>query len=131
MSQKYVADGHDPIDQEISDASRNIYRFEIQCKYHKIYSFSQEAAGSGNHSINKYENLLNPVTCIGIVSNYYKKVIGKGNRYTLSEAVHIIQSKNFNSQKEKRLINAIKYVSQYRILAKASFQAGELIALSY
>lgn len=129
-SQEYVAKGHEPIDQEILDASRNIYRFEVQCKYHKIYSFSQEAARSGNHSINKYENLLNPVTCIEIVSNYYKKVIGKGDWYTLSEAIRIIQSKSFNSQKEKRLINAIKYVSQCRSLAKAkaSCQDKELIA---
>lgn len=129
-SQEYVAKGHEPIDQEILDAARNIYRFEVQCKYHKIYSFSQEAARSGNHSVNKHEALLNPVTCIGIVSNYYKKVIGKGDWYTLSESIHIIQSKNFNSQKEKRFIDAIKYVSQCRSLAKAkaSFQAGEMIA---
>lgn len=129
-SQEYVAKGHEPIDQEILDASRNIYRFEVQCKYHKIYSFSQEAAKSGNHSVNKYENILNPVTCIGIVSSYYKKVIGKGDWYTLSEAIRIIQSKNFYSQKEKRFIAAIKYVSQCRSLAKAkvSFQAGEPLA---
>lgn len=129
-SQKIIAKGHDPIDQEILDASRNIYRFEVQCKYHKIYTFSQEAARSGNHSINKYENLLNPVSCIGIVSSYYKRVIGKGDWYTLPEAIHIIQSKNFNSQKEKRLITALKYVSQCRSLAKAksSCQEDELFA---
>lgn len=129
-SQEYVAKGHDPIDQEILDAARNIYRFEVQCKYHKIYSFSQEAAKSGDHNLNKYENLLNPVTCIDIVSSYYKRVIGKGDWYTLPEAIHIIQSKNFNSQKEKRLITALKYVSQCRSLAKAkvSFQAGEPLA---
>ena len=94
------------------------------------YSFSQEAAKSGNHSVNKYENILNPVTCIRIVSSYYKKVIGKGDWYTLSEAIRIIQSKNFYSQKEKRFIAAIKYVSQCRSLAKAkvSFQAGEPLA---
>ncbi len=129
-SQEYVAKGHEPIDQEILDASRNIYRFEVQCKYHKIYTFSQEAARSGNQSINKYENLLNPVSCIEIVSSYYKKTIGKGDWYALPEAVRLIKSKNFNCQKEQRLIQALKYVSHCRSLAKAkaSFQSGELLA---
>ena len=118
-SQKNVDKGFDPIDPEILEASRNIYRFEVQCKYHKIYSLSQKAEKTENHTFNKYKSLLNPVTCIKIVSDYYKKTIGKGDWYSLPEAVRLVKSKNFNCQKEQRLINALKYVSQCRSLAKA------------
>lgn len=111
--------GFDPINPEILEASRNIYRFEVQCKYHKIYSLSQEAEKAGDHSFNKYKSLLSPVTCIEIVSDYYKKTIGKGDWYSLPEAVRLIKSQNFNCPREQKLINALKYVSQCRSLAKA------------
>lgn len=111
--------GYLPIDQEILDASRNILRFEVQCKYHKIYSLSQEAEKAGDHSLNKCKSLLAPIRCILIISSYYEKVIGKGDWYTLSKAVQIIKAKNFNCQKEDHLIQTLKYVSQCRSLAKA------------
>lgn len=118
-SKENVEKGHMPIDPKILDASRYIYRFEVQCKYHKIYSLSQEAEKAGDLSFNKYKNLLTPVKCIEIVSDYYKKTIGKGDWYALSEAVQIIKSKNFNGQTERHLIAALKYVSQCRSLVKA------------
>ena len=92
-SQENVKKGYPPIDQEILDASRNIYRFEVQCKYHKIYSMSQKAKETGNRSVNKYKSLLDPILCVTIISNYYNKVIGKGDWYTLSTAIQIIKSK--------------------------------------
>lgn len=121
--------GYLPIDQEILDASRNILRFEVQCKYHKIYSLSQEAEKAGDHSLNKCKSLLAPIRCILIISSYYKKVIGKGDWYTLSKAVQIIKAKNFNRPREDRLIQALKDVSKCRSLAKAkaSYQGKELI----
>lgn len=118
-SQENVKKGYPPIDQEILDASRNIYRFEVQCKYHKIYSMSQKAKEAANRSINKYKSLLDPILCVAIISNYYNKVIGKGDWYTLSTAIQIIKSKGFNSQKEQHLINVLKDVSRCRSLAKA------------
>ena len=118
-SQENVKKGYPPINQEILDASRNIYRFEVQCKYHKIFSMSQKAKEAGNRSINKYKSLLDPILCVTIISNYYNKVIGKGDWYTLSTAIQIIKSKCFNSQKEQHLINALKDVSRCRSLVKA------------
>lgn len=117
--------GFDPIDPEILDASRNIYRFEVQCKYHKTYTISQKTEKEGNLDHNKYKILLSPVICIGIVSDYYKKTIGKGDWYTLSEAEKIIKSQNYNCQKKQKLINALKYVSQCRSLAKAKKNCPE------
>lgn len=130
QSEKNVKNKKPPIDQEILDASRNIYRFEVQCKYHKVYSMSQEAERLGDCSVHKSKSLFNPITCIKIISDYYKKVIGKGDWYTLSEAMRIIKSKGFNCQREDRLINALKDVSQCRSLAnaKASYKGKELAA---
>ena len=129
-SKENVDKGYDPIPQEIIDASHDIIRFEVQCKYFKTYALNKKAGNSGNECPNKYKSLLNPLTCVGIVSSYYEKVIGKGDWYSLPEAVRIIQSKNFNSQREQRYIDALKYVNQCRSLAKAkaSYQGNELIA---
>lgn len=130
ISKENVEKGYDAIDPKILNASRNIFRFEVQCKYHKIYSLSQEAEKAEEHNINKYKSLLSPIKCIEITSEYYKKVIGKGDWYTLSEAIQIIKSKNFNCQREQRLINTLQYISQCRSLAKAktSYQGKELDA---
>ncbi len=119
VSQEKIDKGFEPIDPEVIAASRNIYRFEVQCKYYKTYSLSQKAAKVEDFSCNKYKSLLTPVKCIEIISNYYKKTIGEGDWYTLSEAIKIIKSKNYNCQREKKLINTLKYVNQYRSLYKA------------
>lgn len=118
-SQENVEKGYAPIPREIIDASRSIIRFEVQFKYFKTYTLSKNAEDAGNHDCNKYKNLLHPVECIRNVSDYYIKVIGKGDWYTLHEAIRIIQSKNFNSQRQKRLIDALLLVSQARSLARA------------
>ena len=129
-SQENEEKGFDPIPQETIDASHDIIRFEVQCKYFKTYALNKKAENSGNECSNKYKSLLDPLTCVEIVSSYYEKVIGKGDWYTLSEAVQIIQSKNFNIQREQRYIDTLKYVSQCRSIAKAkaSYQENELLA---
>ncbi|MCI9128306.1 MAG: hypothetical protein HFG28_14290 [Eubacterium sp.] len=129
-SQENVEKGFDPISQETIDASHDIIRFEVQCKYFKTYALNRKAESSGNECPNKYKSLLAPLTCVEIVSSYYEKVIGKADWYTLSEAMQIIQSKNFNSQREQRYIDTLKYVSQCRSIAKAkaSYQGKELLA---
>lgn len=118
-SEENVENGYNPVDLETLDASQDIYRFEVQCKYYKTYSLSKRFEDTEESHSNKYKQFLDPVTCIEIVSSYYEKVIGKGDWYTLQEAVRKVKSKNFNSQKEKRLINALQYISQCRSLAKA------------
>ena len=130
VSKENVEKGYTPVDPEILDASRNIFRFEVQCKYHKIYSMSQEAERLGDYSVHKSKSLLEPIKCIKIISDYYARVIRKGDWYPLSEAIQIIKSKGFNRQRKDRLIQALKYVSQCRSLAnaKASYKGKELAA---
>ena len=126
----YIRNGYNPVDQETLDASRNIYRFEVQYKYFKTYSLSKKLENTEDTSPNISMQFFQPLTCIEVVSSYYEKVIGRGDWYTLHEAIQKIKSKNFNSQKEKRLVDAVQYVSQCRSLAKAkaSYQGYELAA---
>ena len=35
--------GYDPVPQKTLDAARNVIRFEVQYKYHKVYTISKEA----------------------------------------------------------------------------------------
>ena len=119
QSQKNIEKGYMPLVPEELNKARNIIRLEVQCKYYRIYSLSQEAENAGIHELNKYKYLLSPAKCVEIVSDYYKRVIGKGDWHTFEGALQIIKSKNFNAQREKRLINALQLVNKYRSLAKA------------
>ena len=74
---------------------------------------------SGNLGQNKYESLLDDLSCNNAVSYYFHKIIGKGDWYTLNEAIRIIQSRKFNKQKENRLISALHIVNHYHSVAKA------------
>lgn len=118
----------EPIPPTTLDAARNILRFEVQYKYHKVYMISKEADVSGNHCHNKYESLFSHEYCIDAVSSYFNKVIGKGDWYTLQNAINIIRLHDFNNQKEKRLIDALQLVNQCRSVAKAkkTLQACDL-----
>lgn len=118
----------DSVSQTTLDAARSIIRFEVQYKYHKVYMISKEAEISGNLYRNKYESLLSYEYCIDVVSSYFNKVIRKGDWYTLQNAVSIIKSQHFNSQKEERLIDALQLVNQCRSVAKAkkTLQACDL-----
>lgn len=111
--------GYPPIPQTTLDAAQGIIRFEVQCKYHKTYTFSNRAKESGNSNTNKYESLLTHGACVNVINDYFHKIIGKGDWYTLHEAIRIIESKHFNKQKEKRLIDALYLVNTCRSIAKA------------
>lgn len=118
-SQNRESRGLSPIPQTTLDSAHGIIRFEVQCKYNKTYMLSRKAEASGNHHCNKYESLLTYVECVDRISYYFKKVIGKGDWYTLQNAIRIIESQHYNKQREKRLIDALQFVNQCRSLAKA------------
>ncbi|MCH5250557.1 MAG: hypothetical protein J1E98_11515 [Lachnospiraceae bacterium] len=122
--------GYSMISQATVNEALDIIRFEVQCKYLKTYILNSKAEESGNHDYNKYESLLTPEACNEEINYYFKKTIGKGNWYTLQDAVRIIQSHYFNKQKENRLIEALRFVNQCRSLAKAkaTYQGSDLDA---
>lgn len=108
-----------PIHQAIIDSAHGIIRFEIQCKYFKTYFLSNKAKESGNLEYNKYKDLLAHITCNDIISDYFEITIGKGDWYSLKAAIQKIQYQRFRKQKEKRLIEALQFVSDCRSLSKA------------
>lgn len=125
---EYEQKGYPPIPQTTLDAAHDIIRFEVQCKYLKMYHLSCKAAQSGNSEYNKYSTLLSNEICTDIIEAYYKKTIGRGDWYSFQNAVHIIKRQNYNIQKEKRLIDALRSVSRHHSIPKAlsSFQSKEL-----
>lgn len=126
-SEERKSRGLSPIPQDILDSARGIIRFEVQFKYYKTYRLSKTAEQNGDHAINKYESLLSHEMCVDIVDDYFDKVIGKRDWYTLQAAVQIIKLQHFNRQREERLIGALQLVNQLRSLAKAknSFRGKE------
>lgn len=123
--------GRPPIPQKTMDTAQDIIRLEVQCMYRKTYVLSRKVNGVGDNNINHYKELLNHETCIDVIDTYYKKIIGRGDWYTLREAVRMIQLQHFNSQKEDRLIKALKLVNDCRSIAKAkaAYQGRDLEAL--
>lgn len=130
QSQKNIEKGYPPVPQATMDAAQDIIRFEIQCKYLKTYVLSNKAKEAGDSKPNKYESLLSRAFCIDMIDSYYKKTIGKGDWYTLQEAIRMIQSHHFNRQKEERLVKALKLVNDCRSVAraKAAYQGRDLDA---
>lgn len=129
-SEERVKKGLSPIPEELIEAAKNIIRFEVQCKYRKMYSLSNRAKEAGNTKTNKFENLLSDDACKSAINDYFNKVIGKGDWYTLQGAIRIIESYNFNKQRKRRLIDALQLVNKCRSVAtaKASFQGDDLKA---
>jgi hypothetical protein len=121
--------GLPPIPQVTLDAGRNIIRFEVQCKYRKMYAMSKRAIVEENTKINKYEYLLSCDTCNEIINYYFNKTIGSEHWQTLQGAIREIESMNYKKRKKRRLIEALQLVNQCRSLAraKASLQGEELV----
>lgn len=118
-SYKNEESGYTPIPSTTLDSANGIIRFEVQCKYHKTHIMTRKAIIAGNHDKNMYKILLSPEYCWEVICNYYNKIIGRGNWYTLNRATKLVESYNFNRQKEKRLIDALQFVNQCRGIAKA------------
>lgn len=123
-SRKNIERGLPPVAQATLDAARYIIRFEVQCKYHKMFISSRKAEEAGNHNYNKYESLLSHETCDDIIRYYFGETIGKYDWYALNYAVCMVQSHRFNKQKEDRLVNALRFVNECRSLAKAKKDAA-------
>ena len=111
--------GMTSITQSDIDNSQDIIRFEVQCKYPKVYSISRKAAANGNSNINKYESLLAYEFCEKIIFDYFRKTIGTGHWYSLKSAISLIKSYGFNIQRENRLIDALRFVNDCHSVEKA------------
>jgi hypothetical protein len=90
-------------------------RFEIQCHYNKVYRIIK----SKNLSKQGFSQFLNEDISEDVLYYYFLKSIGKGNYYTLSKAIEVIQSKRMKLTTKKELIETLKLVNDKRGIWKA------------
>lgn len=114
------------VTQEMVDAAQNIIRFEVQCKYPKVYNLSRHTKDTDVLT----QNLLGYHTCLELINHYYGVTVGAGDWFSLSAAQKIIKSQRFNVQKAERLMNVLREVNQCRSLARAkkTHQGSDLAA---
>lgn len=128
QNQENMENGYPPIAQATMEAARDIIRFEVQCKYRKIYALSHWNKKSKSDNASNYKVLLSHDACMDRINEYYNKTIGRGHWYTLQLATSLIRSHHFNRQKEHRLIDALQFVNQCRSITKAkeAYQGNDL-----
>lgn len=120
LSKIRVENNKEPISEEILNKAKDIIRFEVQCKYHKAYNLSHKYKSENIDYLHNYMALFAPKVCREIIIYYFNKTIGYGEWHSLTSAISIIKSKNFNAQKESRLINALRQINECRSVAVAS-----------
>lgn len=108
-----------PIPQSTLDAARNIIRFEVQCKYLKVFHLSQEAESLGDTHYNKYRTLLTESFCDSILQDYYYKTIGRGFWRPLQDTLRSIYSQSCSEKEADKLSQAVQTINQCRSIAAA------------
>ena len=140
---------------EFKDYAKDVVRFEVQCKYVKLYSMIKGINTESRYT-EIYKNKrgdfspeyisaddliydeLSEDECVtvhvpkipidvglsnkisnNIVSQYYQKIVGKGDYLTLDGARKVVQSHEFRADKEKRLLWALELISLKRGITKA------------
>jgi hypothetical protein len=121
--------------------SCDLIRYEVQCKYPKVYAMSRpiDARRKGNILIDEYRskyeyrsyNPTNPIkellsdhTSASIMRKYLYKIIRKGDYFTLDGARWMVQSHNYRREKEERLMSALDLINESRGIAKARAKLG-------
>lgn len=139
---KYFQQGSKHPNYASRNDSYNVLRFEIQCKYQKLYTISKcyrsnecnffnfteksveelyydyIESGVSVPTINS-DSVLPTNVSYDMVEKYIFKTLRKGDYFTLEIAKKIVESYNFRSEKEDRLLYALDIVSKARGIAAA------------
>ena len=117
--------------------SRNLVRFEVQCKYPKVYSMAKNkrydsdlyksitdeyfygVVPHGLRITNPIDILLSDRIADDIVRRYFNKIIREGDYLTLDCARWIIEKHNFRNDKKERLIWTLETINNHRGISKA------------
>jgi len=100
--------------------SLHVIRFEIQCKYNKVYAMKHILQKEATYDpFGSTKQMLSDMTAKNMVEKYYNRIIGRGDYHTLKNAIETIESHGFMLEKEERLIDTLKMINQYRGIAKA------------
>jgi hypothetical protein len=120
--------------------AKGIIRFEVQCRYGKLYSMTKngicqskiskisdeksliELYGDilyGRHVAIPMDVLLSDDVCVEVIDKYFDKIILQGDYYTLSDAKTKIQSVDCHQKKKDRLIGALTLINRCRGISRA------------
>lgn len=124
---KYKELCEDFIDCPSLENSRFLIRFEVQCKYSKIYSMSKIIRNKSG-AFNVINEMLSVDVSSDIIKKYFNRIIQKGDYYTLERARNIVEFQHFKFKKEKRLIDTLNQINECRGISKAKdgLQDGKL-----
>lgn len=100
--------------------ARYLIRFEVQCKYPKVYVMSRNIKNkSGCSNSDMINEMVSDDICHSVIQKYFHKIVRGGDYYTLNGAKRIVESHHFRWDKESRLIRTLELVSDYRSIFKA------------
>ena len=111
------------------ETSKNLIRFEVQCKYLKTYLLSKDIKRKQELSESDViREMLSEDFCKEIIKKYFNKVIRRGDYFTLNEAIRQVQLQHFSKKKEARIIMELRRINQFRGIYKvrAALQGDEL-----
>ncbi len=100
------------------DDSKDVVRFEIQCKYPKVYSMGK-IIKSRTGTFPLIQEMLSDDLARTIITKYYQRIVGYGDYYSLELARRQVEACNFHPKKTKRLIDVLEHVNQCRGISKA------------
>lgn len=99
---------------------RNVIRLEVQFRYQKMYSLSRIIkAGSDLPDSAVMKAMLSDDFCAKVIRDYFYRVVGRGDYYTLDIARQMVKARRFRPQKEERLISTLEFVNRCRGIHKA------------
>lgn len=100
----------------------NVIRFEIQCKYLKVYNLSRK-----NQLERTLEQLSKEELSMKQILSYYEKTIGIEDYYTINEARELIYNSKYSRDTKELMIDVLKLIAQKRSVwrARASDEIDE------
>jgi hypothetical protein len=109
--------------------SLHVIRFEIQCKYLKVYNMLRNVKRFIEHdNVALLQEMLSDHMAQEVIEKYFNRVIRKGFYYPLETAKNLIRARNFSEKKDDRLISALELINRCRSITKAktAFNGDEL-----
>jgi hypothetical protein len=100
--------------------SIDVIRFEIQCKYPKVYYMSRVIKNDEEYeNIELINAMLSDDISENLIRKYIDRVIRRGDYYPLEAAKELIRSKNYQKRKEGWLIETLELINRCRGISKA------------
>ncbi|WP_339283801.1 hypothetical protein [Oceanobacillus sp. FSL K6-3682] len=117
-----------PSEKFLLEEATNIFRIEVQCLSSAKLRSIRKKFNLPNKS-NLFDYLRADIALWAIMS-YYEKVIGKGDYYSLSQALKRIEATDWAMQRKNRIKNFLKFIAQTKSMsiAKMQFHEGKRLA---